>query len=53
MSKTNVKSFSKGEKQGQVFSMNILDDSGEIRCTFFDELCEKYKDIEVSLFYFC
>ena len=47
--KTPTRNFVKNEKGGKVISVNLLDNSGEIRCTFFDELCDKHENIEVLL----
>ena len=46
-----MRTFVKNEKEGKVFSINLLDDSGEIRCSFFDELCEKHAHLEVLFNY--
>ncbi|KAJ8674620.1 hypothetical protein QAD02_010406 [Eretmocerus hayati] len=55
-SKTSLKEWSKHsnntERKGQLFSIQLLDSSGEIRMTFFAEECKKfYEKIEVGKVY--
>ncbi|KAK2731764.1 Replication factor A protein 1 [Myotisia sp. PD_48] len=38
--KSNIKSFKSAHGDGKLFSVNLLDDSGEIRATAFKEQCD-------------
>lgn len=48
--KSNIRSWSNSKGEGKLFSMDLVDVSGEIRATVFRDLVDKYYDvIEVSL----
>ncbi|XP_058467652.1 replication protein A 70 kDa DNA-binding subunit [Malaya genurostris] len=53
MSKSAIRSWSNAKGEGKLFSMDIMDESGEIRVTAFKEQCDKYYDmIEVDKVYY-
>ena len=43
-SKTDVKTWNKPSGSGRLFSMDVMDDSGEIRVTAFKEQCDAFFD---------
>ena len=43
-SKTDVKTWNKPSGSGKLFSMDLMDDSGEIRVTAFKEQCDQFFD---------
>lgn len=45
MSKSAIKTFTKNQREGKYFTMELIDDSGEIRAKAFDDECNKYYDI--------
>jgi len=48
-SKTPVRTWSNARGEGKLFSMDLIDESGEIRATAFKEQCDKFFDmIEVT-----
>lgn len=48
--KSAVRSWSNSRGEGKLFSMDLMDESGEIRATVFRDLVDKYYDmIEVRL----
>jgi len=48
-SKTPVRTWANARGEGKLFSMDLIDESGEIRATAFKEQCDKYYDmIEVT-----
>ncbi|XP_018494657.1 replication protein A 70 kDa DNA-binding subunit [Galendromus occidentalis] len=48
-SKGDIKTWEKASSRGKLFSFEVLDDSGEIRITAFNEQCDKFYDyIEVK-----
>lgn len=52
MSKTPIRIWSNAKGEGKLFSMDLCDESGEIRATAFRNECEKFYDmIQVSLKY--
>lgn len=52
-SKSALRTWSNAKGEGKLFSMDLMDDSGEIRCTAFKEQCDKfYELIEVDKVYF-
>uniref|UniRef100_A0A1B6MN54 Replication protein A subunit n=1 Tax=Graphocephala atropunctata TaxID=36148 RepID=A0A1B6MN54_9HEMI len=52
-SKTPVRQWSNARGEGKLFSMDLMDDSGEIRATAFKEQCDKFYDmIEPGKVYF-
>ncbi|XP_055586552.1 replication protein A 70 kDa DNA-binding subunit-like [Uranotaenia lowii] len=53
MSKSAIRTWSNAKGEGKLFSMDLMDESGEIRLTAFKEQCDKYYDmIEVDKVYF-
>ncbi|RAL05027.1 replication factor A subunit protein RFA1 [Aspergillus ibericus CBS 121593] len=52
-SKTNIKTWHNRNTEGRLFSVNLLDDSGEIRATGFNDQCDMLYDIfqEGSVYY--
>ncbi|XP_017036947.1 replication protein A 70 kDa DNA-binding subunit [Drosophila kikkawai] len=52
-SKTAVRTWSNPRGEGKLFSMDLMDESGEIRATAFKEQCDKFFDmIQVDSVYF-
>lgn len=50
--KSPIRTWSNAKGEGKLFSMDLMDESGEIRATAFREMCEKYYDlIEVDKVY--
>ena len=43
--KSNVRTWSNSRGEGKLFNMNLIDESGEIRCTLFKEQVDKYYDL--------
>lgn len=52
-SKSNIKTWHHSNSQGKLFSVNLLDDSGEIRATGFNDQCDMLYDLfqEGSVYY--
>ncbi|XP_066597449.1 replication protein A 70 kDa DNA-binding subunit isoform X2 [Prorops nasuta] len=51
--KSNIRTWSNARGEGKLFSMDLLDESGEIRCTAFRDQCDKFFDmIEVGKVYY-
>ena len=49
-SKTDIRHWSNARGEGKLFSMDLIDESAEIRCTGFKEQCDKFYDLlEVSI----
>lgn len=44
-SKGNIKNWHNRNGEGKLFSVNLLDDSGEIRATGFNDTCDMYYDL--------
>ncbi|KAN0072514.1 hypothetical protein V8E54_009443 [Elaphomyces granulatus] len=44
-SKSNIRTWHKRTGEGKLFSVNLLDDSGEIRATGFNEQCDMLYDV--------
>ncbi|KAH8306223.1 hypothetical protein KR018_004774, partial [Drosophila ironensis] len=44
-SKTAIRTWSNARGEGKLFSMDLMDESGEIRATAFKEQCDKYYDL--------
>ncbi|OJZ88852.1 replication factor A 1, Rfa1 [Aspergillus piperis CBS 112811] len=44
-SKTNIKTWHNRNTEGRLFSVNLLDDSGEIRATGFNDQCDMLYDV--------
>ncbi|XP_037037026.1 replication protein A 70 kDa DNA-binding subunit [Bradysia coprophila] len=52
-SKTNVREWKNAKGEGKLFSMDLMDESGEIRATCFKEACDKYFEmIQVDKVYY-
>lgn len=52
-SKTAIRTWSNARGEGKLFSMDLMDESGEIRATAFKEQCDKFYDlIEVDNVYY-
>ena len=43
--KSDIRRWSNSRGEGHLFSMDLLDETGEIRCTAFKEMCDKYYNI--------
>nr|XP_029715959.1 replication protein A 70 kDa DNA-binding subunit [Aedes albopictus] len=53
MSKSGIRTWSNAKGEGKLFSMDVMDESGEIRVTAFKEQCDKYYEmIEVDKVYY-
>ncbi|XP_062558412.1 replication protein A 70 kDa DNA-binding subunit [Armigeres subalbatus] len=53
MTKSGIRTWSNAKGEGKLFSMDIMDESGEIRVTAFKEQCDKFFDmIEVDKVYY-
>ncbi|XP_052896850.1 replication protein A 70 kDa DNA-binding subunit [Anopheles moucheti] len=53
MSKSGIRTWSNAKGEGKLFSMDVMDESGEIRITGFKEQCDRYFEmIEVDKVYF-
>lgn len=53
MSKSPIRTWSNAKGEGKLFSIDLMDDSGEIRATAFREQVDKYYDfMEVDKVYF-
>ncbi|XP_073817699.1 replication protein A 70 kDa DNA-binding subunit-like [Musca autumnalis] len=51
--KSPLRTWSNAKGEGKLFSMDLMDESGEIRATAFREQCDKYYDmIEVDKLYY-
>ena len=51
--KSGIRTWSNSRGDGKLFSVNLLDDSGEIRVTGFNAECDKYYDmLEVDKVYY-
>ncbi|XP_070150372.1 replication protein A 70 kDa DNA-binding subunit-like isoform X2 [Polyergus mexicanus] len=51
--KSEIKTWSNSRGEGKLFSMDLIDESGEIRCTAFKNQCDKFYDlIEVGNVYY-
>lgn len=47
--KSNIRTWSNSRGEGKLFSMDLIDESGEIRTTAFNQECDKFFDmIEVD-----
>ncbi|KAK8873856.1 Replication factor A protein 1 [Apiospora arundinis] len=51
--KSDIKTWHKPSGEGKLFSVNLLDESGEIKATGFNEQCDQYYDMlqEGSVYY--
>ena len=53
VSKSNIRTWSNSRGEGKLFSMDLVDESGEIRCTAFKDQCDKFYDmIEIGKVYY-
>nr|XP_033324078.1 replication protein A 70 kDa DNA-binding subunit [Megalopta genalis] len=53
ISKSNIRTWSNSRGEGKLFSMDLVDESGEIRCTAFRDQCDKFYDmLEVGKVYY-
>lgn len=53
MSKSPIRTWSNAKGEGKLFSMDLMDESGEIRATAFREMVDKYYDmIQVDRVYY-
>lgn len=43
--KSSIRTWSNSRGDGKLFSVDLLDESGEIRATAFNEQCDKYYDM--------
>ncbi|KAI0896750.1 replication factor-a protein [Annulohypoxylon nitens] len=43
--KSDIKTWHKASGEGKLFSVNLLDESGEIKATGFNEQCDQYYDL--------
>ncbi|XP_071499912.1 replication protein A 70 kDa DNA-binding subunit-like [Diadema antillarum] len=51
--KTAIRQWSNARGEGKLFSMDLLDQSGEIRCTAFNQTVDKFYDLmEIGKVYF-
>lgn len=51
MNKSAIRTWSNAKGEGKLFSMDLCDDSGEIRATAFKNECDKFYDmIQVTVF---
>jgi replication factor A1 len=52
-SKSSIKTWHHSNSEGKLFSVNLLDDSGEIRATGFNDQCDMLYDLfqEGSVYY--
>lgn len=54
MNKSAIRTWSNAKGEGKLFSMDLCDDSGEIRATAFKNECDKFYDmIQVLIFFSC
>ncbi|XP_011696922.1 PREDICTED: replication protein A 70 kDa DNA-binding subunit [Wasmannia auropunctata] len=44
-SKSQIKTWSNSRGEGKLFSMDLIDESGEIRCTAFRDMVDKFYDM--------
>jgi len=44
-SKSDIKTWHKASGEGKLFSVNLLDESGEIKATGFNEQCDQFYDV--------
>jgi len=44
-SKSDIKTWHKGSSEGKLFSVNLLDESGEIKATGFNDQCDAFYDV--------
>ncbi|XP_060826818.1 replication protein A 70 kDa DNA-binding subunit isoform X2 [Bombus pascuorum] len=53
VNKSTIRTWSNSRGEGKLFSMDLVDESGEIRCTAFRDQCDKFYDmIEIGKVYY-
>ena len=53
VSKSGIRTWSNSRGEGKLFSMDLVDESGEIRCTAFRDQCDKfYEMLEIGKVYY-
>lgn len=52
VSKSGIRTWSNSRGEGKLFSMDLVDESGEIRCTAFRDQCDKFYDM-LEVFVVC
>ncbi|KZC11216.1 Replication protein A 70 kDa DNA-binding subunit [Dufourea novaeangliae] len=53
VSKSAIRTWSNSRGEGKLFSMDLVDESGEIRCTAFRDQCDKfYEMLEIGKVYY-
>lgn len=53
VSKSNIRTWSNSRGEGKLFSMDLVDETGEIRCTAFRDQVDKFYDmLEVGKIYY-
>ncbi|XP_076656555.1 replication protein A 70 [Halictus rubicundus] len=53
VSKSDIRTWSNSRGEGKLFSMDLVDESGEIRCTAFRDQCDKFYDmLEIGKVYY-
>ncbi|XP_076284159.1 replication protein A 70 [Lasioglossum baleicum] len=53
VSKSDIRTWSNSRGEGKLFSMDLVDESGEIRCTAFKDQCDKFYDmLEIGKVYY-
>lgn len=53
MSKSGIRTWSNAKGEGKLFSMDLCDETGEIRCTGFRDMVDRYYDmLEVDKVYY-
>lgn len=45
VNKSTIRTWSNSRGEGKLFSMDLVDESGEIRCTAFRDQCDKFYDM--------
>lgn len=45
MNKSAIRTWSNSKGEGKLFSMDLCDESGEIRATAFKDECDKFYDL--------
>lgn len=45
VNKSAIRTWSNSRGEGKLFSMDLVDESGEIRCTAFRDQCDKFYDM--------
>lgn len=54
VSKSNIRTWANARTEGKLFSCDLVDESGSIRATAFNDACDRFYDmLEVSISTFC